>query len=445
MKGKKLKFYIKTLGCPKNEVDSQLWAQLLTDKGYQLTSRLNDASIVVFNTCSFIDDAKEESIEAVLSVSDIKKNNPKSKIILTGCLAEQYKNDLLDELPEIDAVVGNKDIRTSFASIGSILNQSDERICDIQYGFSFWYDNETFHAPDTFPYAYLKIAEGCNNHCHYCVIPSIRGSYRSLPKETALDQSKKLIDHGFKELILVAQDTTNYGHDLYNGRYTISDLLADINSLNGDFVIRVLYTNPQKVTPELIEALNLPKVSKYLDMPIQHISDHVLDDMGRKITGSQIKDLIFAIKESIPDIALRTSLITGFPTETEDDFEDLLTFVEQGDFLHLGAFSYSPQDGTHAFKVHKNFDRETAEKRKELLEFSHRDILLCNNKKLIGKTINVLIERKAFRNDYVWGRMMSDAPVIDRIVKLQGNAKVGEFRQALILEAIDFKLFGTLI
>lgn len=437
------KVYIHTLGCPKNEVDSEMWGILFKKKGYRKVKKPIDADIILVNTCSFIDDAIQESVEHILEMVDYKNSRHNRKVFVAGCLAQQHGEELLNELPEIDGALGNTDITASFNYLEKKL-ASNERFFFSSPQNSLWYHDEDFSMPESFPYAYLKIAEGCDNYCSYCVIPFIRGHFRSLPREMAIAQAQRLVEKGFKEIVIVGQDTTKYGEDLYPD-YRLHNLIRDIHEIPGDFLIRLLYAYPTRITPDLLDALSLPKVARYLDVPIQHISDKVLESMGRPMTGDVIREMTATIHERLPGIALRTSLIVGFPTETDDDFAELLHFVDEGHFLHIGVFAYSPQEGTPAFSSLTPLDSELVNYRKELIELAHREIYIRENQKLVGQQLMVIIDRPAFRDGFHWGRPLLDAPEIDRKIKLYGEAEPGEIRSALVLKGYDYQILGVLL
>ncbi|MFP4459535.1 MAG: 30S ribosomal protein S12 methylthiotransferase RimO [Candidatus Zixiibacteriota bacterium] len=437
------KFFIQTMGCPKNEVDSDFIAYSLIEKGYEKADDFRNADIIIVNTCSFIDDAKEESIEAVLEFANAKNND--IKLVLAGCMAEQFGQELLDEIPEVDAVIGNRNLLQATDRIDKILSNRNERITQTGGDYDYWYKDSSIQIPDTYPYAYIKIAEGCDNHCSYCTIPQIRGKYRSLPRNMILHQATGLVQNGFKELILIAQDTTDYGKDLYGDHYKLADLIADLNRISGDFYIRLMYTNPSKIEQDLIDAIKLERVIKYLDMPVQHVSDRMLKAMNRNTTFSQIESVIESLKSQIPGIALRTTLLTGYPGETEADFQKLVELVESNQFLHLGAFSYSPQENTIAGKISENFDYDKAREHKEILEFLQVENYYENNKKLIGNVIKVIIDSETVRDGFYLGRTLYDAPEIDREVKLQGKAEPGDIVDGLILRTFEYKILGTII
>ncbi|MGB4388454.1 MAG: 30S ribosomal protein S12 methylthiotransferase RimO, partial [Caldicoprobacterales bacterium] len=337
---------IVSLGCAKNQVDSEVMLGLLKDKGYKIVNRSIDAEVIIVNTCGFIETAKEESLNAILEQAKFKKHGKCKTLVVAGCLAERYNKELLEQIPEIDAIVGSGD----YMKIASVLDEVNEgeRVC--KYGSI----NQTFtgHLPrvvsSSKPTAYLKIAEGCDNRCTYCIIPSLRGEYRSKPLNYVLDEAKNLARQGFKELILVAQDITRYGQDS-NGQYDLNLLLRELCKIEGVKWIRLLYAYPDRITKELINTIATEdKICKYLDIPIQHISQKILTSMNRTSNSSDIVRLVKYIREKIPAIVLRTSLIVGFPGESEEDFKELEDFLEEGYFDHVGIFTYSREEGTTA-------------------------------------------------------------------------------------------------
>lgn len=440
---RKHKFFIRKLGCPKNDVDADYIISLLRDKGLEETDDPENADILIVNSCSFIDDAKEESIEAVLEFGQMKGTS--RRLVLAGCMAQQFGQQLYNELPEVDVFAGNKNLLRTAEVIQSLSEKPDGRILECGDDYDYWYRESMVDIPNTFPFAYLKIAEGCDNRCSYCTIPEIRGNYRSLPKEIVINQARGLIQNGFKELILVAQDSTDYGKELYGNSYDIAELIADLSNLDGDFIIRLMYANPSKVSDRLINALKHEKVANYIDIPIQHISDKVLADMNRKMDSQTIMAIIAKLKEEIPDIALRTTIMTGFPTESEDDFRELVSLVESNFFLHLGAFACSPQENTPADRYADIFDADIAQERKEILEFIQLDNSLENNSKLIGKTIKVLVDNKTEHHSIFQGRTLQDAPEIDRLVELHGRASVGDFVMARVQSVSEYEIITVIV
>lgn len=433
-----------SLGCDKNLVDSEEMLGLLTSNGYQITDDETDADIIVINTCCFIHDAKEESIQNILEMSEYRSEGKCQALIVTGCLAERYRDEILTEIPEVDAVLGT-------ASYGEIV----QAVQTVLEGEKFEEYRELTYLPDLKTnrvvttgghYSYLKIAEGCNKNCTYCIIPKLRGRYRSVPMEKLIQQAEYLAEQGVKELILVAQETTIYGTDLY-GEKSLHKLLKELCKIKGIYWIRILYCYPEEIYPELIQTIKEEsKICHYLDLPIQHASDKILKRMARRTTKQQLYDIVDTLRREIPDIVLRTTLITGFPGETEEDHETVMEFVDTIEFDRLGVFTYSPEENTPAAEFPDQIDEELKlDRQAEIMELQ-QDISLDKGDARIGQTLWVMIEGKvADENAYV-GRTYADAPGIDGYVFVNTDADLmsGDFAQVRITGALEYDLIGEL-
>ncbi|MBR4110837.1 MAG: 30S ribosomal protein S12 methylthiotransferase RimO [Clostridia bacterium] len=410
-----------SLGCSKNLVDTEMIIGYYKNKGYEIVSDVNEAEIIVINTCGFIEAAKQEAIDTILEMADYKVEGKCQKLVVTGCLVERYENELKKELPEVDLFVPIRDYDKIFEKL-----EYNER--EISTGNN---------------YAYLKIAEGCSNNCTYCAIPLIRGPYVSREYEDILEEAKQLEKKGIKELIVIAQDTTKYGIDLY-GRSRLPELLQDLCELNFKW-IRFLYSYPESITDELIEVVrNNPKICNYFDIPIQHISDSVLKRMGRRTTGDNIRNIIKKIKQEIPDVILRTSLIVGFPGETEENFEELKEFVKEAKFNRLGVFRYSKEDGTPAVKLRPHLDTKIKDKRYKEIMKEQQKVSKENNNKLIGKEIECMIEGITEDGEYYISRSYMDVPNEDGLVFIEKikSYKSGDYTKVDIIEALDYDLIA---
>lgn len=440
--GRKLnRVFIDTLGCPKNSVDSNVLRRALSDEDFEVVDTMRDAEIWILNTCAFIADARAESVEAISEMISAKKKGKVEAIVVTGCFAEKSGETLIKEMPEIDVVIGNRDMEEIPHILRKALDEEKNTACFTVEKYSEnWYDKKI--EPNHPAWSYLKISEGCNNRCSYCSVPSIRGNLRSAPLETVLKQACGFIERGVKELVIIAEDTTAYGLD--KGENLLPELLLRLSEIDSDFWIRVLYAHPMRLSDELIPAITeTPKVVPYLDIPIQHISETILSAMGRNITGREIRDRVRKIRDRKPNIALRTSVIVGFPGETDEDFEELLEFIEEGHFIHGGVFEYSKEEGTPAIQLENWIPKNVVEARKNLIELAFDEIRKKSNEQLIGKKVPVLIERETSRKDLQWGRSIYDAPEIDRAVRIRGNAGVGEIVDVQIIKGVEDNLIGV--
>lgn len=439
MKGKRV--FIHTLGCPKNEVDSLFIAGELTKEGFEVVGKLSLADAVILNTCGFLEDARLESLEELNFFIGLKEVKLIKKIIVTGCYAQRSAGWFVKTFPGVDAVVGNRDLRV----IPSVLKRAfegEEKIVEIPNAYSYWYSDETY-LPSTYPFAYIKISEGCSNACSYCVLPGIRGPARSIPIEQIKKQIDHLVELGFKELVLVAQDTGLYGADIY-GKPLLPALLNEILRLQKDFWVRLLYVNPMSFDQEILNIMKRdPRLVHYLDLPIQHISDRILKLMNRKIDEAKQRKLIETIKTTLPDIALRTTLLVGFPGETDDDFESLVKFVEEGWFDHIGVFVYSREEGTPAYSIEDQVPRPQAEHRRDILTIAAEEQSHKKMQAMVGKTFPVLVETRS--HGMLEGRLPYDAPQIDRIVVMKGNVPSGTFVDAKIKGFKSFTIYAEII
>ena len=439
-----MKLLFISLGCDKNLVDSEMMMGILHDRGYEFTDNEEEADIIVINTCGFINDAKEESINTILEMAKYKENNLKA-LIVAGCLVERYKNEILQELPEIDAIVGT----TAFDKICDVV---DDVLADKKHN-----ELESINKmcrPDVKRiittggyYSYLKIAEGCDKHCTYCSIPMIRGAYRSVPMDELVKEAEYLADNGVKELIIVAQEITVYGKDLY-GEKKLPELLHRLCKIPGIQWIRLLYCYPEEITDELIETIRTEKkICHYIDMPIQHASDKILKAMGRRTNNAELRNIISKLRKEIPDICLRTTLITGFPGETEEDHQILLDFIDEMEFDRLGVFTYSPEEDTKAASLDNQVDEEVKLCRKDEIMELQQEISMDKSERLVGKEIEVIIEGKASDEDVYVGRSYMDAPSVDGYVFINSEEELmsGDFAKVRIVKAMEYDLIGDLI
>lgn len=440
-----MKLFFISLGCDKNLVDSEHMLGLLDgEDGITITDDETQADIIIINTCCFIGDAKEESIKTILEMAEYKKQGTLKGLIVTGCLAERYRQEIKEELPEVDAVLGTN-------SYDSILEAVYRVLDGVRY--------ENFKSLEGLPeiqkrtlttgghYAYLKIAEGCNKRCSYCIIPKIRGAYRSVPIEELLQQAKRLVSQGVKEIILVAQETTLYGVDLY-GKKTLAKLLDGLNQIKGLVWIRILYCYPEEIDDELIEAIvRNNKVCHYLDIPIQHSSDIILKRMGRKTNHADLAAMIQKLREKIPDICLRTTLICGFPGETDETHEELMQFVNDMEFDRLGAFVYSPEEGTLAETFQNQIEEEQKLCWQEQVMELQQEISFDKNEDLKGKEFLVFVEGKVADENVYLGRTYRDAPEVDGYVFIHTSEMLmtGDFVKVKITGAYEYDLIGELI
>lgn len=423
-----------SLGCSKNLVVTEEIIGLFKKHGYSIVSDPNEAEILLINTCGFIESAKDEGIKTILEMADYKDNNCKY-LIVTGCLVQRYKEELIKELPEVDLFLGVSDYNYLWREIDKLINnrQSDDYLN---------YKDRVLTTGDAM--AYLKIAEGCSNYCTYCAIPYIQGKYISRKYEDIIDEANLLAKKGIKELVVIAQDTTKYGFDLY-GKGRLPELLNDLCKIEGIEWIRFLYSYPETITEELIEVVkNNDKICKYFDLPIQHISDEVLKKMNRKSDGSTIRNLINKLRTEIPEVILRTTLIVGFPGETEENFDELCKFVEEYKFDRLGAFAYSPEDGTPACKFPNQVLDEIKETRRNKIMEIQQNVSKNLLKNRIGKTYTCLVENMTDDGNYFIGRTYMDVPSEDGVVYIEYDPMIilNDFVDVVITDSNEYDLFG---
>ena len=433
-----------SLGCDKNLADSEEMLGLLTGKGHEIVDSEEEAEVIVINTCCFIHDAKEESIENILEMAEYKKAGTCKVLIVTGCMAQRYKEEIIEEIPEVDAVLGT----TSYMDILKAINEA----CEGRHFQEFRDINEL---PEDSGrrvlttgghYGYLKIAEGCDKHCTYCIIPSLRGRFRSVPQERLIAQAEHMAEQGVKELILVAQETTMYGTDLY-GKKTLHLLMKELCKIKGIRWIRVLYCYPEEIYDELIQVMKEEKkICHYLDLPIQHASDRILKRMGRRTTRAQLTATIEKLRKEIPDIVLRTTLITGFPGETEEDHQELMEFVDEMEFDRLGAFTYSPEEGTPAETMEDQIPEEIKEERRDEIMELQQEISLEKGNDRIGQELLVMIEGKVSGESAYIARTYGDAPKVDGYIFVQTGELLmtGDFAKVRVTGALEYDLIGEL-
>ncbi|WP_313583732.1 30S ribosomal protein S12 methylthiotransferase RimO [Lacrimispora sp.] len=440
-----MKLLCVSLGCDKNLVDTEMMLGLLNKDGYTFTDDEYEADVIVINTCCFIGDAKEESVNTILELAQRKIDGKCKALIVTGCLAQRYKQEIIDEIPEVDGILGT----STYDEISHVLAEALGGKEHVQ----------RFHELDEIPevetdrilttgghYAFLKIAEGCDKHCTYCIIPSLRGNYRSVPMERLVKEAERLAERGVKELILVAQETTLYGVDLY-GEKSLPKLLKSLCRISGIQWIRIQYCYPEEITDELIQTIKEEeKICKYLDLPIQHASDRILKRMGRKTTKAQLREIVEKLRREIPDIALRTTLISGFPGETPEDHEELMEFVDEMEFQRLGVFAYSAEEDTPAAEFPDQVLQEAKEERRDAIMELQQEISFDFSKSMIGKTLEVMIEGKvADENAYV-GRTFMDGPGVDGMIFVQTAEELmsGDFARVRVTGAMEYDLIGEL-
>lgn len=439
-----MKVYIETLGCPKNNVDSESMAAVLKTGGHEFTDDTADADVLIVNTCAFINDAKEESISLIFDMIREKETDENKKVIVTGCLGQRYYKELFEEIPEVDAFMGVNDyenINTVIAEISSgeravSVHDAPEKYCEIP---------DRITAPGEVS-SYLRIAEGCNNVCTYCIIPQLRGAYRSRRMEDIIEEAEILASRGTRELILIAQDVTAYGEDIY-GEYRLHELLERLCAVGGIRWIRMLYCYEDSITDELIETMRREeKICNYIDIPLQHINDNILYNMNRNSTTASIRETIEKLRAAIPDICIRTTFITGFPGEDEDAFEELADFVEETEFERMGVFSYSQEEGTFAAEMPDQIDDRIKDMRRDILMEMQRRISLRHNESMIGKVLEVLVEEKTDDGSYL-GRTAYDAPEIDDGVIFTSARELGpgSFVNVYITDAFDYDLAGEAV
>lgn len=440
-----MNIFFVSLGCDKNLVDSEMMITSLRKNGFVLTDDIEDADVIVVNTCCFIGDAKEESINTLIEMGGYKEGRCKL-LVAAGCLAQRYHNEIKEDIPEVDLIVGTMGYEDLSEKINEALGGKGvlESLKDIDYLPTPLTDRDSMSGGY---YAYLKIAEGCDKCCTYCVIPKVRGHYRSVPMDNLIAQAKHLVANGAKELILVAQETTLYGKDIY-GEKSLPKLLEELSKIDELKWIRILYCYPEEITDELISAIkNLPKVCHYLDMPIQHGSDDVLRRMGRWTNREQIEKTVAKLREEIPDIALRTTLITGFPGETEDDFEQVKEFVKKMEFDRLGVFTYSREEDTPAAEMDGQIDEEVKEARRDEIMQIQQDIAFDKSNSRVGEIYEVMIEGRLPDERVYIARTYMDAPDVDGYVFIQSdyNLDSGDFVKVEVTRSDEYDLIAEII
>nr|WP_317348927.1 30S ribosomal protein S12 methylthiotransferase RimO [uncultured Blautia sp.] len=439
-----MKILFISLGCDKNLTNSEEMLGLLTRSGHEIVDSEEEAEVIVINTCCFIHDAKEESIENILEMAEYKKAGTCKALIVTGCMAQRYQKEIIQEIPEVDAVLGTSSYRDILKAV--------EEACAGRH-FEEYRDIHELPEDSGRPvlttgghYGYLKIAEGCDKHCTYCIIPSLRGRFRSVPEERLISQAEYMAEQGVKELILVAQETTVYGTDLY-GKKTLHLLLKKLCQIKGIRWIRVLYCYPEEIYDELIQVMKEEKkICHYLDLPIQHASDKILRRMGRRTTRAQLTEIIHKLRREIPDIVLRTTLITGFPGETDEDHQELMEFVDEMEFDRLGAFTYSPEEGTPAEKMENQVPEEIKEDRRDELMELQQEISLEKGNDRIGQELMVMIEGKVSEESAYIARTYGDAPKVDGYLFVQTGELMmtGDIAKVRVTGALEYDLIGEL-
>ncbi len=433
-----------SLGCDKNLVDSEVMLGLLAEKGYFFTDDEAEADVVVVNTCCFINDAKEESINTILDMAELKKSGQIKALLVTGCLAQRYKEEIQTEIPEVDAILGTTAILSIAQALEEVLSGKSKNHMETLDKAPAGGMRRVVTTGGY--YAYLKIAEGCNKHCTYCIIPKVRGNYRSIPMEDLLKEAEELAEKGVKELILVAQETTLYGSDLY-GKKTLPLLLKKLCKIEGIEWIRVLYCYPEEITEELIQVIKEEdKICNYLDIPVQSGSDAVLKRMGRRTNAAQIKQIIGTLREQIPDICIRTTLIAGFPGETDEDHENTLNFVNEMEFDRLGVFTYSEEEDTPAAEMPDQVEETIKEKRRNEIMELQQEIAFDAAGEMTGRKVKAMIEGRMEEENVYVARTYKDAPGIDGylFINSKGQFLSGDFVEAVITASNEYDLIGEI-
>ncbi len=448
-----MKILFISLGCDKNLVDSEVMLGLIKEKGYHITDDEISADIIVINTCCFIHDAKEESITTILEMAEYKKEGNLKALIVTGCLAERYREEIQNEIEEVDAIIGTTSYGEIIKTIESVLSGNKvQNFKDINYLPNI--DAKRIITTGGYS-SYLKIAEGCDKHCTYCIIPKVRGNYRSVPLERLINEAKYLAENGIKELVLVAQEVTLYGKDIY-GEKSLHKLLKELCKINGLEWIRLLYCYPEEIYDELILTIKEEtKICKYIDMPIQHISNDILKKMGRRTNKDELIKTIEKLRKQIPNIVIRTTLITGFPSETDIHHKELIDFISEFKFNRLGVFTYSPEEDTRAAVMPDQIEEKVKEKRKEEIMILQKDIALEYSKSMVGKKFKVMIEGRITDDDlaedndvYVYiGRTYMDAPNVDGYIFVDSDREIisGEFIDVLVTDFDEYDLIGEIV
>lgn len=436
-----------SLGCDKNLVDSEVMLSLLRSHGYNITNEEQEADVAVVNTCCFIHDAKEESIQTILELAQLKQTGRLKALVVTGCLAQRYKDEIQTEIPEVDAIMGASNLDDIVEVVEESVKQHSDKLVRLR-DLNYLPKNLTDRVVTTGnAYAYLKIAEGCNKRCTYCIIPYLRGNYRSIPMEEILDTAEKLAANGYQELVLVAQETTVYGVDLYQEK-RLPMLLRELSKIDGIRWLRLLYCYPEEITEELIrEMAENTKICHYIDIPIQHCNDGILKAMGRRTSKEQIRRVVEQLREAMPDIAIRTTLITGFPGENTEQHEEMLAFIDEMEFERLGAFTYSPEEGTKAAEYPDQIEEETKKQWLDDIMTLQQEVSYDNNQEMIGRELIVLIEGYLYEEDIYIGRSYREAPGVDGYIFVSAEEEIvsGEYVPVRITEANEYDLIGEVI
>ena len=433
-----------SLGCDKNLVDSEEMLGLLNKEHFEFTDDECDADVIIINTCCFVNDAKEESINTILQMSEHKTSGKCKALIVTGCLAQRYKDEITKEIPEVDAILGTSSYDGIVEAVKSTIGENKfEKYSSLD---KLIVEESERVVTTGGHYAYIKIAEGCNKCCTYCIIPKIRGRYRSVPKEEILNTARRLVENGAKELILVAQETTLYGVDLY-GKKMLPELLRELCEISGIMWIRILYCYPEEITDELIETMKTEsKICNYIDMPIQHASDRMLKAMGRRTNKAELMERIDKIRTEIPDIVLRTTLISGFPGETEEDHKEMIDFVDKMEFDRLGVFTYSPEEDTIASELPEQIDEEIKNKRRNEIMELQQEIAFDKAEDMVGRILPVMIEGKVVDENAYVGRTYMDSPNVDGNIFVSTDEELitGDFVKVKVTGAVEYDLIGEI-
>ena len=438
-----MKLLCVSLGCDKNLVDSEKMMGLLRADGWTFTDDEQEADAILINTCCFIGDAKEESVNTILEMADLKQNGKLKALLVTGCMAQRYKQEIIDEIPEVDAIVGTSSYDEIRNVLRKVLEQEGPVSCFKELSYTPAVREERVVSTGGY-YAFLKIAEGCDKRCTYCIIPDLRGPYRSVPMEELVNEAKALAENGVRELILVAQETTLYGLDLY-GEKRLPQLLSQLAKIPGIYWIRIQYCYPEEITDELIEVIKTEeKVCHYLDIPIQHASDRILKRMNRRTTRKQLEEMIRKLRREIPDIVLRTTLISGFPGETEEDHQTLMEFVDEMEVDRLGVFAYSAEEDTPAASFPDQIPQELKEERRDEIMELQQEIAFAHSEEMVGRILDVMIEGKVADEPAYVGRTYMDAPNVDGLIFVDtGEALMsGDFVRVRVTQAAEYDLIG---
>ena len=440
-----MKILFISLGCDKNLVDSERMLGLLEEEHFTMTDSETEADVIIVNTCCFIGDAKEESIQNILEMAEYRKHGPCKALIVTGCLAQRYRQEIIDEIPEVDAVLGTNSFDQLIPAVKAALEKHEKSlVLEPLEGFASENGRRILTTGGHF--AYLKIAEGCDKHCTYCIIPKVRGNYRSVPMENLLREAETLAEQGVRELILVAQETTLYGKDLY-GEKSLHRLLRELCKIKGIRWIRILYCYPEEIYPELIQVMKEEKkICHYLDLPIQHANDTILKRMGRRTTKAELLDIIHTLRTEIPDIVLRTTLITGFPGETEEQHEELMDFVDEVEFERLGVFTYSPEEDTPAAVMPDQIAEEIKQKRRNELMELQQDIAFEKAENMVGRELLAMVEGEVSGETAYVARTYGDAPNVDGYLFINTAETLvsGDFARVKVTGALEYDLIGEL-